>query len=83
MAKVNKIPKPKPKVEKPTTNGTENNGQKEKADSSSEEPSQKEQTGDSEKPASGDKPSAESNGDGQPGKHDELWFFLEQIHVGM
>ncbi|XP_031105208.1 heat shock 70 kDa protein 17 [Ipomoea triloba] len=72
VAKVNKIPKPKPKVEKPTTNGTENNGQKEKADSSSEEPSQKEQTGDSGKPASGDKPSAESNGDGQPEKHDEL-----------
>lgn len=62
--KVNKIPKPKPKVEKPLKNETENS--KEKADttkSSSEEgTSQKEQTA-----SEAEKPSADENSD-----HDEL-----------
>ncbi|VFQ92692.1 unnamed protein product [Cuscuta campestris] len=75
VAKVNKIPKPKPKVEKPATNETEGREEKENTNSSSpdeEEPSQKEQTGDSEKPDSGDKTSVESDTDGQPEGHDEL-----------
>ncbi|XP_015082431.1 heat shock 70 kDa protein 17 [Solanum pennellii] len=62
--KVNKIPKPKPKVEKPLKNETENS--KEKADttkSSSEEgPSQKEETA-----SEAEKPSADEKSD-----HDEL-----------
>ncbi|XP_009757679.1 heat shock 70 kDa protein 17 [Nicotiana sylvestris] len=73
VTKVNRIPKPKPKIEKPMKNETESSGEKaDAANSSSEEgASQKEQTtSDAEKPSTDGKADAQSKD--HESDHDEL-----------
>ncbi|CAH9072916.1 unnamed protein product [Cuscuta epithymum] len=73
VAKVNKIPKPKPKVEKPVTSETESSKEKENANSPPEESSLKEETVESERTDGDDKTSTEPNTNSQqPESHDEL-----------
>ena len=66
VSSVNRIPKPKPKVEKKPAKEEAN---KEKTDSSESASSESEST---EKPSESDAP--EKNNDSEPESHDELWL---------
>lgn len=65
VASINRIPKPKPKIEKPTKNETTNNG------ASSEEKANASDSSSEETPSSQDDQSAAGDSDGEPNKEAE------------